>query len=188
MEEEEICSAPDSPSTESVDLSHEDLDRATDKLRPSLQTHLSLPYNIESKEDMRERLEFILGRIMICAEAKNWPVLVSWSGVLQWCVVWSDVSYSSVEKTVPCSWLLMLYPMPVRIRAKLARLYYELSILPGIEPRLIRKSADMFSKLIAGKSDTRRKLEPEDLQLPWRPLWRVLQKELWPKTGFLNLP
>jgi proteasome activator subunit 4 len=39
----------------------------------------------------------------------------------------------------------MLYPMPVRIRAKLVRLYYELSILPGIEPRLIRKSADMLS-------------------------------------------
>jgi proteasome activator subunit 4 len=81
----------------------------------------------------------------------------------------------------------MLYPMPVHIRAKLVRLYYEISILPGIDPRLIRKSADMLSKLIASKSDTRRKLEPEDLQLPWRPLWRVLQKELWLKTSLLNL-
>jgi proteasome activator subunit 4 len=96
MEEEEIPSAPDSPSTESVDLSYEDSDPSTEKLRASLQTHLSLPYSIESKEDMRERLEFILGRIIICAEAKNWPVLVSWNSVLQWCVVWSDVSYSSL--------------------------------------------------------------------------------------------
>jgi proteasome activator subunit 4 len=78
----------------------------------------------------------------------------------------------------------MRYPIPIRIRAKLVRLYYELSILPGIEPRLIRSWADMLSRLLAGKSDVRRKLEPEDLQLPWKPLWRVLQKELWIKTRF----
>ena len=81
----------------------------------------------------------------------------------------------------------MRYPVPVRIRAKLARLYYELCILPGIEPRLIRSWADMFSRLLAGKSDARRKLEPEDLQLPWKPLWRVLQRELWPRTRFQDV-
>jgi proteasome activator subunit 4 len=80
------------------------------------------------------------------------------------------------------SWLLMRYPVPVRIRAKLVQLYYELCLLPGIEPRLVRSWADMLSRLLAGKS--RRKLEPEDLQLPWKPLWRVLQKELWLKTKF----
>jgi proteasome activator subunit 4 len=77
----------------------------------------------------------------------------------------------------------MRYPIPVRIRAKLVRLYYELCILPGIEPRLVRSWAGVISRLLAGKSDSRRKLEPEDLQLPWRPLWRVLQKELWVKQG-----
>ena len=76
----------------------------------------------------------------------------------------------------------MRYPVPVCIRAKLVRLYYELCILPGIEPRLVRSWADMLSRLLAGKSDVRRKLEPQDLQLPWKPLWRVLQKELWLKT------
>lgn len=83
-----------------------------------------------------------------------------------------------------CSWLLMRYPIPIRIRAKLVRLYYELCILPGIEPRLIRSWAGVISRLLAGQSDSRRKLDPEDLQLPWRPLWRVLQKELWVKTRF----
>lgn len=78
----------------------------------------------------------------------------------------------------------MRYPVPVRIRAKLVRLYYELCVLPGIEPRLIRNWADMLSRLLAGKSDMRRKLEPGDLWLPWKPLWRVLQKELWLKTRF----
>ena len=61
------------------------------------------------------------------------------------------------------------------------RLFYELSLLPGIEPRLIRSWVDDLSRVLANKGDAPRKIEPEDLQLPWRPLWRVLRKELWPK-------
>jgi proteasome activator subunit 4 len=95
--------------------------------------------------------------------------------------------YTTLSSTDNRSWLLMRYPVPIRIRAKLARLYYELCILPGIEPRLIRSWADMFSRLLAGKSDTRRKLEPQDLELPWKPLWRVLQRELWIGTRFQDL-
>ena len=75
----------------------------------------------------------------------------------------------------------MRYPMPKTTRAKLTRLYYELCLLPGIEPRVMRSWADMLSRLICNKPDSRRKLDATDLQLPWRPLWRVLQKELWPK-------
>ena len=61
------------------------------------------------------------------------------------------------------------------------RLFYELALLPGIEPRLIRSWVDDLSRILANKGDAPRKIQPEDLQLPWRPLWRVLQKELWPK-------
>lgn len=82
--EEDISTAPDSPPTESADLSREQA--AIEKQRTSLQTYLSsLPYSAESEEDMQARLEFILGRIIICAEAKNWLVLATWDGVLQWC-------------------------------------------------------------------------------------------------------
>lgn len=83
MEEEDISTAPDSPTIETTDLSREQV--AIVKQRASLQTYLSsLPYNAESEEDMQARLEFILGRIIICAEAKNWLVLATWDGVLQW--------------------------------------------------------------------------------------------------------
>ena len=75
----------------------------------------------------------------------------------------------------------MRYPMSKPIRAKLTRLYYELCLVPGIEPRVMRSWADMLSRLICNKPDSRRKLDTADLQLPWQPLWRVLQKELWPK-------
>lgn len=86
MEEEDISTAPDSPTIETANLSREQVTIA--KQRASLQTYLSsLPYNTESEEDMQARLEFILGRIIICAEAKNWLVLATWDGVLQWCVL-----------------------------------------------------------------------------------------------------
>lgn len=37
----------------------------------------------------------------------------------------------------------------------------------------------MITTLIGNKSGAKRKLEAADLQLSWKPLWRVLQKELW---------
>jgi proteasome activator subunit 4 len=66
-------------------------------------------------------------------------------------------------------------------RAKLARLYYELSLIPGVEPRIMRGWAETLSRLLGNKPGVQRKLESSDLELPWQQLWRVLQKELWPK-------
>jgi hypothetical protein len=86
MEEEDISTAPDSPTIENADLSREQATIV--KQRASLQTYLSsLPYNAESEQDMQALLEYILGRIIICAEAKNWLVLATWDGVLQWCAL-----------------------------------------------------------------------------------------------------
>lgn len=75
----------------------------------------------------------------------------------------------------------MRYPMPKSTRAKLVRLYYELSLIPGVEPRVMRGWTEMLSRLLGNKPGINRKLDPSDLELPWQPLWRVLQKELWPK-------
>jgi hypothetical protein len=76
----------------------------------------------------------------------------------------------------------MRYPMQKSTRAKLVRLYYELCLVPGIEPRVFRSWADMLSRLLANKPGIKPKLDVTDLSLPWEPLWRVLQKELCPKT------
>lgn len=77
----------------------------------------------------------------------------------------------------------MRYPMQTTTRAKLVRLYYELTVLPGIEPRVLRGWADMLSRLLGNKPGMKRKLEATDLELPWKPLWSVLQRELWPKAS-----
>ena len=67
-------------------------------------------------------------------------------------------------------------------RAKLVRLYYELCLVPGLEPRVLRSWANMVSRLIANKPGIKPRLDASNLTLAWQPLWRVLQKELWPKN------
>ncbi|CAL1696390.1 unnamed protein product [Somion occarium] len=158
MDDNEM-SVPDSP----VDSGEASPQSAFEKQRASLQTYLdSIPYDCESIDYMQDRLEEIVGKIIVCAQTKNWLVLTTWDGMLQ-------------------CWLLLRYPMSNAIRAKLVRLYYELCLVPGLEPRIVRSWADMISRLLCSKADQRRRLEPSDLQLPWEPLWRVMQKELWPK-------
>jgi proteasome activator subunit 4 len=54
----------------------------------SLQTYIdSVPYACESVEEMHAKLEEIVGKIVICIEAKNWLVLTTWDGLLQWQVI-----------------------------------------------------------------------------------------------------
>ena len=74
----------------------------------------------------------------------------------------------------------MRYPMPRAIRAGLAQLYFELIVTPGAEARYMKMWADTFLKLIPNRVGERRKLEPSDLELPWRDLWTVLLPEVWP--------
>jgi proteasome activator subunit 4 len=60
---------------------------AMEKQRASLQTYLdSLPYECETVEEMQVHLEEIVQKIYVCAATKNWLVLSTWDGMLQWCV------------------------------------------------------------------------------------------------------
>jgi hypothetical protein len=75
-------SAPDSPQ-----LTFESANSGMDRQLASLQTYLdSVPYKCESVDEMQAKLEFIVGRIDICVRSKNWTVLTSWDGMLQWSV------------------------------------------------------------------------------------------------------
>ncbi|KAJ8084329.1 Proteasome activator BLM10 [Marasmius tenuissimus] len=150
-------SYPDSPTEEATDPT------SLEKQQLTLQTYLnSVPYDCESSEVMQAKLEEIVGNIYICTKTQNWLTLTTWDGMLQ-------------------CWLSMRYPLKKSTRVKLVRMYYELCILPGMDPRVTRSWADMVSRLLLTKAGSKRKLESSDLQLPWRPLWRVLKKELWPK-------
>lgn len=85
MDDEDL-SVPDSPELESGNLTPGQ--SAYERQRASLQTYLNhVPYKCESIEEMQARLETIVGRISICAQTKNWLVLTTWDGMLQWCVM-----------------------------------------------------------------------------------------------------
>jgi len=62
--------------------------------------------------------------------------------------------------------MLLRYPMQTTTRAKLVRLYYELCLIPGIEPCVLRSSENMLSRLLANKQGAKMKLESTDLELP----------------------
>ena len=95
-----------------------------------------------------------------------------------------DGRYSN--RTLP-SWLLGKYPLLNATRAKLVHFYYELCLMPGIDYLMIRGWANLIYKLLSPQPASRR-LSTTDLQLPWQPLWRVLQKELWPKKRLQKAP
>jgi proteasome activator subunit 4 len=152
---------------------------AYEKQKATLQTYLdSLPYECESIDVMQAKLEYIVGKLIVCAKSKNWLVLTTWDAILQWYVI---ILPNTKLLTPAFSWLQMRYPMTTSTRATLVRFYYELCLLPGIEVRVIRSWADMLYRLLGSKT-VKRKLEATDLQLPWKPLWDLLYKELFPKS------
>ena len=69
-----------------IDTPGETADAAAyEKQLASLQTYLNaLPYACESVEDMQDRLEDIIEKLYICVKTKNWTVLTTWDGMLQW--------------------------------------------------------------------------------------------------------
>jgi proteasome activator subunit 4 len=91
----------------------------------------------------------------------------------------------------------MKYPMRRDLRARLARLYFELSglspafpfctsvvlifshfsVLPGMDARLVDIATNQAITLLEPK----KRIDISDLQLPWRPIYDILEKELFPK-------
>ncbi|BGP22448.1 Proteasome activator BLM10 [Rhodotorula toruloides] len=128
----------------------------------------SLPYETESLEEMDRKLEEIVRRLIDCVRAKDYDV-----GFVQW------------NHRLEC-WMSLKYPMKRDLRAKLAKMYFELSLLPGMDARLVDLAVNMAISLLEPK----KRIDISDLQLPWRQLYSVLEKELFPKqrkTGVTNV-
>ncbi|KAI8373532.1 hypothetical protein EDC96DRAFT_498664 [Choanephora cucurbitarum] len=85
-------------------------------------------------------------------------------------------------KRLTC-YLDMKHALPRKTRATLAKLLYELTIMPGMDPVLIELWANTCSRLIRNK----KRIDIEDLQLDWRPLYELLDKTLFPKSRHQSL-
>ena len=128
----------------------------------------SLPYACESLEEFDARLDHIIRRLIDSVRAKDYDI-----GFIQW------------DHRLQCL-LALKYPILRKTRARLARLYYEIAVLPGLSTRCIDLAAQMCMTLIENK----KKCDIRDLVLPWRPLYNILEKELFPKrrrTGLTNV-
>ncbi|KAL0950828.1 hypothetical protein HGRIS_007590 [Hohenbuehelia grisea] len=117
----------------------------------------SLPYSIEPNSKMMEMLDLVLLRITQCVEAKDYDV-----GLLQW---ESMLSY----------WTMLKYPIPKEKRIRLAKVFFHLSVTPGLSTQIVAVCADAFKTFTRSK----KKLTITDMRLPWKPIYRILKADLF---------
>jgi proteasome activator subunit 4 len=113
----------------------------------------SLPYTTETLEEMDARLEHIAGRLVDCIEAGDWEYpFAYWTRRLQKSV-YLEASPSSCHKLIPLychphSWIGLRYPMKKKMRVRLGALFYELAVMPGLDPQAMGIAADMVRSLL----------------------------------------
>ncbi|KAH8100502.1 hypothetical protein BXZ70DRAFT_1022407 [Cristinia sonorae] len=136
----------------------DDIAHTTDRYMSKLRAYAkSIPYSIEPNSKMQEMFEFILYRITQCVEAKDYQ-----PGLFQWD---SMVSY----------WMMLKYPIPKEKRIRLAKLYYQICITPGMPTHIIGNCVDNLVTL----TRSRKKLSVHDMRLPWKPLYDILREDLF---------
>ncbi|KAF5864694.1 hypothetical protein ETB97_006971 [Aspergillus alliaceus] len=123
-----------------------------------------LPYPLEDETERERSLREILTQLYIAVEAGDFnPGAVHWTRELR-------------------GWLSLKFDPTRKDRINLVRLYYELSLAPGIDPNVSERFASMFMLL------TKRKhyLRPvKDLTLDWKPLYRELKAFVLPTESGL---
>lgn len=70
---------------------------------------------------------------------------------------------------------MLKYPIPKDKRIRLAKLYYHLSTTPGMPSNVVATLADSLQSLTRSK----KKLSIDDMRLPWKPIFKILSKDLF---------
>ena len=73
------------------------------------------------------------------------------------------------------SWLMLKYPIPKEKRIHLIQIYFHLATLPGMPTHIVATVSDGLQVLTRSK----KKLTIEDLRLPWKPLFNILDNDLF---------
>lgn len=96
-----------------------------------------------------------------------------------------DIGFVQWNHRLQCL-ISLQYPIMRSTRASLASLYYHVVLVPGLDARLVELAAQMAISLL----QPRRKISIRDVQLPWKPLYDMLNRQLFPKarqTGLTGL-
>ncbi|KAJ1328178.1 proteasome activator subunit 4 [Microdochium nivale] len=121
-----------------------------------------LPYNVEEEAERDAALRGILKQLYISIKAEDFS-----SGALHWTRQLQG-------------WLALKFDMPRQLRAKLATLYFHLSLAPGLDS----STADRFAKMVSTLTRRKQCLKPqEDLTYDWRPLWKEIRALVLPSEA-----
>ncbi|KAH8666854.1 hypothetical protein BX600DRAFT_380737 [Xylariales sp. PMI_506] len=151
----ETISRATSPGIASSD-SHDDSRRH----RPRTFSYFDLlPYDVEEEVERDIALHGILKQLYIAIKAEDFS-----SGALHW------------TRQLQ-AWLNLKFDLPRELRAKLANLYFHLSLAPGLDAN----TADRFSRMVTTLAKRRHLLKPQvDLTLDWRPIWKEIKSLVLP--------
>ncbi|RYO98224.1 hypothetical protein DL764_007152 [Monosporascus ibericus] len=118
-----------------------------------------LPYPVEEEAERDAALQGILKQLYIAVKAEDFsPGALHWTRQLQ-------------------GWLALKFDMSRDLRARLAKLYFHLSMAPGLDS----STADRFSKMVSTLTRRKQCLKPQDdLILDWRPLWKEIKALVLP--------
>ncbi|PVF98837.1 hypothetical protein CPB86DRAFT_757643 [Serendipita vermifera] len=119
----------------------------------------SLPFKIESEEEMQSRLDLILARLVQAVESQDYEY-----GLLQW-------------DSILASWLELKYPLPRPKRIALIKLFYQICVVPGMPTDTVSACMDTLAMLTRSK----KKISIDDLRLPWKPVYDILSRDLFLK-------
>ncbi|OAD04967.1 hypothetical protein MUCCIDRAFT_139775 [Mucor lusitanicus CBS 277.49] len=119
----------------------------------------SLPYADKLEHEAQDWLNDIRSNLVISIQAKDYT-----GGAVAW------------TKRL-ANYLDMKHAIPRETRAHLAKIYYEMLVMPGMNYALLELWSNTCVRLIKHK----KRLDPEDLTLEWRPLYELICRSLFPK-------
>lgn len=70
---------------------------------------------------------------------------------------------------------MLKYPIPKEKRIALVKLYYHICTTPGMPSHIVSTCCDNLQVLTRSK----KKISVEDLRLPWKPVYKILSKDLF---------
>jgi proteasome activator subunit 4 len=70
---------------------------------------------------------------------------------------------------------MLKYPIPKEKRMKVVEVYFHVATTPGMSTHIVASCAEAISTLTRSK----KKLSVEDLRLPWKPILKILSKDLF---------
>ena len=82
------------------------------------------------------------------------------------------------------SWSMLGYPIPKEKRKRLAILYFHICTTPGMPYHILAACTENFQTLLQSK----KKLDINDMRLPWKPIFKIMNKNLWLTRRQFEIP